>query len=280
MENALREVTVLITTYGVDVIGAVVLLVVGLFVAGWTQRIVERGLAKTEKVDETLRHFFASLAKYFVIAFTGIAVLSQFGVQTASLIAIFGAAGLAIGLALQGTLSNVAAGVMLLLFRPFKVGDYIDAGGITGTVKSINLFMTELATPDNVQVLAPNSQMWGKAVKNYSHHETRRIDLVIGIAYEDNIDEAMAAAHAVVSTDARILADPEPMIAVTGLGDSAVDLLVRVWCAASDYWALKCDLNKGLKERFDADGITIPYPQRTLHLIQSEVENLATGKAA
>ena len=196
-----------------------------------------------------------------------IAVLSQFGVETTSFIAVLGAAGLAVGLALQGTLSNVAAGVMLLLFRPFKIGDYIEGGGLAGTVKSISLFVTELATPDNVQIIAPNSQLWGSAIKNYSFHPTRRVEILIGIAYEDDIDKALAAIVDEVKKDSRVLADPAPMAAVTGLGDSSVNFTVRVWCNAADFWALKFDLTKKLKNRMDAENITIPYPQRTVHTV-------------
>ncbi len=266
IDGIIAQITALVATYGLDVVGAIVILVIGWWIAGRIESIVKKTLSKTARVDETLRGFLGSLAKYFVLAFTVLAVLAQFGVQTASLIAIFGAAGLAIGLALQGTLSNLAAGVMLLLFRPFKIGDYVEAAGLAGTVKAINLFVTELATPDNVQILAPNAQIWGASIKNYSYHATRRVDLAIGIAYEDDIDEAMRVAGAVITEDARALADPEPMVAVAELGDNSVNLTVRVWCATADYWGLKFDLTKQLKERFDAEEISIPYPQRTVHM--------------
>ena len=260
------QVVLLITTYGLDVVGAIAILIVGWIGAGWASRLVDRALGQSVKFDQTLRSFFASFVRYFVLAFTVLAVLSQFGVQTASLIAVFGAAGLAIGLALQGTLSNVAAGVMLLIFRPFKVGDYVEAGGQAGSIKGINLFMTEFATPDNVQILVPNSQIWGSAVKNYSFNTTRRLDLVIGVAYEDSIDQALALAERVTGADARVHKDPAAFVAVSELGDSAVNLLVRVWCDAGDYWGVKFDLTRALKEAFDHEGISIPYPQRTVHL--------------
>ncbi|WP_340117600.1 mechanosensitive ion channel domain-containing protein [Pelagibius sp. 7325] len=271
-EELWTMVVALVTSYGLSVIGAIVILVVGFVIAGWVRRSVEKGLSKFRKVDETLRSFFSSLAYYAVIVFTIIAVLSQFGVETTSFIAVLGAAGLAIGLALQGTLSNVAAGVMLLLFRPFKVGDYIDGGGLAGTVKSISLFVTELATPDNVQIIAPNSQLWGSAIKNYSFHPTRRVDIALGIAYEDEIDKALAAIVEEAKKDSRVLGDPEPMAAVTDLGDSSVNFTVRVWCNAADYWPLKFDLTKNLKNRMDAEGITIPYPQRTVHTVGAMVD--------
>ncbi|GAB4224938.1 MAG: small-conductance mechanosensitive channel MscS [Kiloniellaceae bacterium] len=276
MEQSVEEVWALVvglvTSYGLSVIGAIVILIVGFMVAGWVRKSVSKALSRVKKVDETLRAFFSSLAYYAIVVFTVIAVLAQFGVQTTSFIAVLGAAGLAIGLALQGTLSNVAAGVMLLLFRPFKVGDYIEGGGLAGTVKSITLFVTELATPDNVQIIAPNSELWGSAIKNYSFHPTRRVDIVIGIAYEDDIDKALTAIVDEAKKDSRVLADPEPMAAVTDLGDNSVNFTVRVWCNAADYWGLKFDLTKKLKNRMDAEEISIPYPQRTVHMAQAAAD--------
>jgi small conductance mechanosensitive channel len=266
---AIDEVSALIATYGLSVIGAIVILLVGLWASGWAMRVTERGLLRTGKVDATLSHFFASLVKYGIVAFTLIAVLSEFGVQTASLIAVLGAAGLAIGLALQGTLGNVAAGVMLLLFRPFKVGDYIDAGGVAGTVKAITLFVTELATPDNVQIIAPNGQLWGQAIRNYSALPTRRVDFLIGIDYGDNIDTAMATVHRVSAADGRVHKDPAPFVVVGELGDSSVNLIVRLWVDAADYWGVKFDLTRAFKEQLEADGISIPFPQRDVHLHQA-----------
>ena len=271
MEQSIEEVwtmvMALVASYGLSVIGAIVILIVGFVVAGWARGSIKRGLSRFKNIDATLRSFFSSLAYYAVIIFTVVAVLSQFGVETTSFIAALGAAGLAIGLALQGTLSNVAAGVMLLLFRPFKIGDYIEGGGLAGTVKDISLFITELATPDNVQILAPNAQIWGSAIKNYSFHPTRRVDIVIGIAYEDDIDKALAAIIDETKKDSRVVAEPEPMAAVTDLGDSSVNFVVRVWCNAADYWGLKFDLTKNLKNRMDMENITIPFPQRTMHMV-------------
>jgi small conductance mechanosensitive channel len=245
----------------------VIILIIGWIVAGWARRSVDRGLSKIEKMDVTLRHFLASLVRYVILVFVVLAVLAQFGVQTASLIAIFGAAGLAVGLALQGTLSNVAAGVMLLLFRPFKVGQYVQAGGHGGTVKAIDLFMTELATPDNVQILIPNGQIWGSSVTNYSFHETRRVDFLVGIDYGDDIDKAFDVLKGVIAKDNRCLADPAPQIVVGELADSSVNIIVRVWSAGSDYWGVKFDLTKAFKESLEAAGITIPFPQRTVHMV-------------
>lgn len=266
MEQVTENFVGAIATYGLDVVAAIVILVIGLIAANAARSLTKRLCAKAQKIDDTLSSFFSSIVYYIVLAFVITAVLARFGIQTASLITVFAAGGLAIGLALQGTLSNIAAGVMLLLFRPFKAGDFVEVAGIAGTVKTISLFVTELATADNVQILAPNGQVWGAAVKNYSFHATRRIDCVIGIAYEDNIDTAFESAQAVVENSPLVLKDPEPMIVVSELGDSAVNLTVRVWCNAGDYWALRFALNKSLKERFDADQISIPYPQRTIHI--------------
>jgi small conductance mechanosensitive channel len=267
MESTMNEIQALVATYGVSVIGAIAVLVVGWILAGWASRAVGTGLSKVEKVDETLRGFLASLTRYIVLIFTVVAVLNRFGVQTTSIIAVLGAASLAIGLALQGTLSNVAAGVMLLFFRPFKVGDYVEAGGVAGTVKEISLFVTELSTPDNVQILAPNSQIWGSAVKNYSFHETRRVDLVLGISYEDDLDKAIGVVEALAQADGRVHDDPAPMVVVSELADNSVNLVIRLWCKSGDYWPLKFDMTKALKQRMDAEGISIPYPQRTLHVV-------------
>ncbi len=267
LQQVADNVIAVVTAYGLDVVAALVILIVGWMAAGWARRAINRGLEKTGKVDVTLRMFLSSFGRYTIIVVTVLAVLSRFGVQTASLITVMGAAGLAIGLALQGTLSNVAAGVMLLLFRPFKVGDYVEAAGLAGTVKSVTLFVTELSTPDNVQVLAPNSQVWGASVRNYSHHATRRVDIAVGIGYDDNIDEAMAAMHKTIAADDRAHGDPEAFVGVTDLGDNSVNLTVRVWCDAGNYWPLKFDLTKALKEQLDAAGISIPYPQRTVHVV-------------
>ncbi len=274
IEEIVQTLIGLVATYGLNVVGAFAILIAGWIGAGWAQRAVNKALGRVKKFDETLRKFAASVVRYLILIVTVLAVLSQFGVQTASLITVFGAAGLAIGLALQGTLSNVAAGVMLLIFRPFKIGDYVEAGGVAGTVKALNLFVTELATPDNVQILAPNSQIWGSAVRNYSYHETRRCDLLIGIDYGDDIGRARDAILDVIGAEARVLADPEPLVAVAELGDSSVNLTVRPWVRGADYWGVKFDLTKAIKERLDDEGISIPFPQRTIH-VSGEAQALA-----
>ena len=260
----------LITSYGLNVIGALIILIAGRIAARWVERMVRRALSRTGRIDTTLHSFFGDLSRWSVMIFTGFAVLSQFGIQTASVLTVFGAGALAIGLALQGTLSNVAAGVMLLIFRPFKIDDYVETAGHAGTVRALNLFVTELATPDNIQILIPNAQVWGQAVKNYSTNQTRRAEVVMGIAYDDDIGRAISSCEAVMAAEQRILKDPESSVIVSELADSSVNLLVRFWSQSGDYWQLRSDMTRALKERFDADGLSIPFPQRDVHLHQSE----------
>lgn len=264
MEGAVQEGVRVLTTYGLDLIGALLILIFGLWLAGRVQRLTRSALEKTRRIDPTLTGFFSSAVKYLVLIVTGVAVLNQFGVQTTSLIAVLGAAGLAIGLALQGTLANVAAGAMLLIFRPFKVGDWVEVGGLAGSVRELNLFFTELATGDNVKIIIPNSQAWGTALKNFSANPTRRVDLLMGISYGDDIGQALEAARRAIAADPRILKDPEPLVAVSDLGESAVNLAVRVWVANGEYWPVRFDLTRAIKEGFDRAGITIPFPTRTL----------------
>jgi small conductance mechanosensitive channel len=267
LSTAYNEVAALVAAYGLSVVGAVFTLIFGWFLASWARSGVDKALSRIRAVDVTLRHFVASLVRYGILAVVIVMVLEKFGVQTASLVAVVGAAGLAIGLALQGTLQNVAAGVMLLAFRPFQVGDYIEAGGQAGTVKSLSLFVTEMATPDNVRVIVPNGELWNKAIKNFSANPTRRLDLVVGISYSDDIDQALAALMDLANQDSRILPDPAAQVMVSNLGESSVDLTLRFWISSGDYWAVKWDLTKLIKQRMDLEGISIPFPQRDLHMI-------------
>lgn len=258
------EMVALITFWGMRVLTALAILIAGYVIGKWTGERVKN----IRRLDDTLKSFLAGLVKYAILAIALVAVLGQLGVQTASLIAVLGAAGLAIGLALQGTLSNVAAGVMMLILRPFNVGDYIQSGSIGGTVKSLGLFATELATPDNVQIFAPNSRIWSAEIYNYNHNKQRRIDIVNGISYGDDIDKAMKAIKAIVEKDDRLVTTTgkEPVYFVNALGDSSVNVTARVWCQGSDYWQVKWDLTKVTKEALDKSGITIPFPTRTLEL--------------
>jgi small conductance mechanosensitive channel len=214
--------------------------------------------------------FFASLAKYIILAVTIIAVLNQFGVETTSLVAVIGAAGLAIGLALQGTLSNIAAGVMLLIFRPFKVDDFIEVAGHAATVKELNLFFTQLATADNIRIIIPNAQIWGGSLKNFSSNPTRCVDFVFGISYDANIDQAMALISDVVTADERVHKDPEPFPSVSNIGDSAADITARVWVNSDDFWSVKFDTTKLVKEGMDAEGVDIPYPSSTVYIVNEK----------
>ncbi len=265
--NAAVEV---VTTYGLDVIGGIIILVVGWIAAGWIARAARNALGKSDRVDETLVGFLSEMVRYAVLTVVIIAVLNRFGVETTSLIAVLGAASLAIGLALQGTLSNVAAGVMLLVFRPFRIGHYVEVAGHAGTVKNLALFTTELTTPDNVQIIIPNASVWGASVVNYSHHATRRLVITLGIAYGDDIDHAFATIRKVLDAENRMLGDPEPQIVVGELADSSVNIYVRIWLNADDYWPVKFDLTKAFKEALDAAGISIPFPQRDVHLFEAK----------
>lgn len=251
---------------GINVLAGLAILIIGLWFAGFVRARVSSMLGRSDKIDDTVSEFMASLAKYAVIIVTVIALLDQFGVETTSLVAVVGAAGLAIGLALQGTLSNVAAGVMLLIFRPFKIGQFVEVGGHAGVIKGITLFVTEMDTGDNVRIIIPNSSVWGSSIVNYNYHDVRRLDLVFGIGYGADINKGMDVIRAQLAADDRCHKDPEAVVAVSNLGDSSVDIMVRVWCAGSDYWALKWDLLKGVKEALDKDGVDIPFPSRTLYI--------------
>jgi small conductance mechanosensitive channel len=260
------QVTEILTTYGLEVLGAIAILVVGWILSGWAKAGTRRALNRVRWMDDTVRPIFAAVVGYLVLAITLIAVLNQFGVQTASIIAVLGAAGLAVGLALQGTLSNVAAGVMLLFLRPFKVGDYVEAGGAAGTVKEVGLFNTELATPDNVYIVVPNSAIFSQDISNYSRYATRRLDIAVGVAYDADLTKAMSVLTATLEADGRALPDPAPQVMVMELGDSAITLNLRFWVNAADLWPCKWAMNKAVKEALDAAGIEIPFPQRVLHM--------------
>jgi len=268
MQQTLQLVVDLLSAWGLKLLGAIVLLVLGRMVAGWARRAVRRAMERTQ-VEPTLIPFVSGLVYYLLLAVIVVAVLGVVGIQTASLLAVFGAAGLAVGLALQGTLSNFAAGVMLLVFRPFHVGDYIEAGGTAGSVESIGMFSTTLNTPDNVKILVPNSQVYGQTIKNYAANPTRRNDITVGVSYDDDVGVAIATIKSVLDADERVLDEPEAVIAVSELGDSSVNIVVRPWCKKEDYWGLRFDLIRTLKERLESAGCSIPYPQRDVHLFET-----------
>ena len=266
-EQVVREITAFVTQWGLKVVGAVAVLVIGRIVAGMLRGAVKRGLTRAG-VDATLLPFLSGLVYYAALAVVLIAVLNLFGVETTSLVAILGAAGLAIGLALQGTLSNFSSGVMLLVFRPFKVDDVVEVAGIVAKVVKIEVFNSVLKTGDNVRVVIPNSQIYGSIIKNYNGYDTRRIDLVMGVSYDDDMQVAADTMMSILQADARVLKDPAPVVAVHELADSSVNFVVRPWCNASDYWALRWDLTRALKEGLEKAGCSIPYPQRDVHVKQ------------
>ncbi|MBW3095959.1 mechanosensitive ion channel family protein [Pseudohoeflea coraliihabitans] len=258
----------IVTTYAFSVLGAIIILIIGFFIAGWIKRAVYRLVS--HRGETTLAKFLANVARYTVLTLVLVMVLQQFGIQTASIIAALGAAGLAIGLALQGTLQNIAAGVMLLFLRPFKIGDFIDTGSVSGTVEEIGLFATELKTLDGLYVLAPNSSVWGNEITNFSYHNKRRFDLVVGIGYDDDIDLAMQTMRELVEGDERVLTDPAPFIYVNNLGDSAVEIVTRIWMPSADWWVASRELIKRAKQACDAKGINIPFPQRDVHFYPTD----------
>ena len=263
MEESVQQLTEQIGSYMPIVVAALkalVVIVIGWIAAGGISGFIRRRMLRAKNMDPTLAGFVSSLVKWIILLVVLIAVLELFGVEATSLVAILGAATLAIGLALQGTLSDLAAGVMLVLFRPYKVGQFVDVGGTSGTVKNLNLFVTELVTPDNVQIIMPNGKAWGAIITNFSAHSTRRVDLTFNIDYGDDADKAIAIIEETVTADERVHKDPAPWVRVVNLGDSSVDLGVRIWCDAGDYWELKFAMTKQVKEAFDQGGISIPYP--------------------
>jgi small conductance mechanosensitive channel len=267
LDGAFNTLTTYVTEFGLSAIGAVAVLVAG----AWIAKRIRAGLRahlESTKLDPTLVPFISSLVYWGLMTFVVIAVLGIFGVPTAQFVAVLGAAGLAVGLALQGTLANFAAGVMLLVFRPFQVGDWVEIAGTAGTVKEISIFSTILHTGDNIRVVVPNGQVYGQTIRNFSANPTRRIDLVVGVGYDDDLKVAEETILRVLRGDERVLADPEPRVAVAELGDSSVDFIVRPWCNAPDYWALRWHLLRTLKEELEAAGCNIPYPQRDVHLHQ------------
>ena len=279
MFNSASPLIALIIDYALDMVGAVLLLIAGWMVAGWVQKHTARMLGAVERVDATLLSFVTQLVRYSILILVMVAVLAQFGVQTTSIIAVLGAAGLAVGLALQGTLANIAAGVLLLFLRPFKIGEYIDAGGVAGTVREIGLFATEFESYDGIFVMVPNSQLASAAITNYSRLPTWRLDLVIGISYGDNMNQAMTVLNDLLVHDDRILKEPAHQVMVKELADSSVNLNLRCWTKRQDYWSLLFDLTKQAKERLDKHGISIPFPQRDVHLFPTEAPVATAGQS-
>ena len=263
-----EELTALVVSHGLSLIGAVLILIIGYTIAGWASKKVRNSALKSEKFDDTLAPVFSQTVKVVIVIVTILAVLGQFGVETTSIIAILGAAGLAVGLALQGTLSNVAAGMMLLILRPFKIGDVIEVSGTLGIVDQIGLFTTQMHSFDNIGIVMPNSRVWGAEIKNLTQYDTRRCDLEFGISYSDDMDKAVQLIEEVLEGDERVMHEPEWLIAVSALKDSSVAITVRAWTKTSDLWPLKFYLIKRVKEVFDENDISIPFPQRDVHMFQ------------
>lgn len=255
----------LLTEWGFKLLGALAIVVIGRWLASFLRGTVHRA-AERSGADPTLVPFFANLAYAALLTGVFIGAASVLGFPTSSFVAIVGAAGLAIALAFQGTLSHLASGVMLLTFRPFQVGDFVDAGGTSGTVEEIGVFTTTLRTPDNIRIIVPNSKISGETIKNFSANDTRRIDLVIGVDYGDDLDLAKETIERIITSDERVLADPAPVVEVNELGASSVDFVVRPWVKTSDYWATRWALTKALKEGIEDAGLSFPFPQRDLHV--------------
>jgi small conductance mechanosensitive channel len=270
MEGIYDKLTEWGALYGTRVIGAIAILVIGRIATGILSGIVRR-LLNRANVDITLTKFLVSLTRIGLLTFIIVAAVSTLGVETTSFIAVLGAAGLAVGFALQGSLSNFASGVMLVIFRPFKAGDYVEAGGSAGVVEEVRIFNTVLKTPDNKKVIIPNSKITGDNIVNYSAKEMRRIDLVFGIGYGDDIRKAKQVLQQILAADERILTDPAPTIGVLELGDSSVNFAVRPWVKTADYWAVYFDLTEKVKLTFDEQSISIPFPQRDVHTYAATV---------
>ena len=264
IQSGWSQLSALFVSYSLSVLGAIVLIIVGYVVAGFVERGVSRALGRVRSFDPTLIQFFSTIARYAVLALVLVMVLGQFGVQTASIIAAIGAIGLAIGLALQGTLQNIAAGIMLLVLRPLRVGEYVQVGEIGGTVEDIGLFASRLRTADGVYLLAPNSTLWNEPVTNFSRNPTRRNDITIGIGYDDDIGLAQQTLLDLARADPRVRSDPPPESFVMALGDSAVAVTLRYWAATSDFWPARFDLTRSAKLALDEKGISIPFPQQVV----------------
>jgi small conductance mechanosensitive channel len=269
MENVTAKIQELIALYGVKVLGALAVLIIGVLAAK-VLRAVLRGVLHKKNVDETLVSFIVSVSYVAMIVFVIIATLGTLDVQTASFVAVIGAAGLAIGLALQGSLSNFAAGVLMIIFKPIKIGDFIEGGGATGVVEEIGIFTTVLKTTDNKKIIVPNSGMTGGNIINYSANDTRRVDMVAGVSYSDDLDKVRKVLEEILAADERILDDPAPAVLVAEMADSSVNFKLRPWVKTADYWDVFFATQESIKKRFDAEGISIPFPQQDVHIHNAE----------
>lgn len=274
MEFSADKIIELAQVWGLKAVMAIVIFIIGRILARVLRNSLRAALRRG-KVEETLVSFSTNLAYALLMVIVIIAALNQLGIQTTSFIAILGAAGLAVGLALQGSLANFAAGVLMIIFKPFKVGDFIEAAGTMGTVEEIEIFTTKLRTPDNKQIIIPNNQITNGNITNFSAKDTRRVDLVVGVSYSDDLNKVKAVLEDILNQDERILPEPAPTIGVLQLGESSIDFAVRPWVKSGDYWPTFFDLNKTIKERFDAEDISIPFPQRDVHFYQKQGDKAA-----
>jgi small conductance mechanosensitive channel len=269
MQGFLERLPEYLTTYGMRLIAAVLIFLIGKLIARLIARLLEKLMIKSN-MDKTLASFLRNLVYFLLLAFVIIAAIDKMGVQTTSLVALIGAAGLAIGFALQGSLSNFAAGVMLIIFRPFKVGDFVEAGGTMGSVQEIKIFSTILRSPDNRLIVVPNSKITGDNITNFTAIDKRRVDLVFGISYDDDIRKAKEVLEGIVKADQRVLSDPGPTIAVSELGDSSVNIVCRPWVKPADYWDVYFETTEKAKIALEAAGLSIPYPQRDVHMFEEK----------
>jgi small conductance mechanosensitive channel len=276
MEEILQKIYGYLAEYGLKILAALLIFIIGRWLAKVISKAVEKSLLKA-KVDKIITKFVKNLTQVVILIFVIIAVLANLGVETAQFAVAIGAAGLAIGLALQGSLANFASGFLMIIFRPFKVGDLIEASGVLGRVEEIQLFNTILNTPDNIRVIIPNAQVTGSNILNYTTNGTRRVDLVIGVSYEDDLKRAKEVIEKVLAGDEKVLKNPAPTVAVSELGDSSVNFVVRPWVKAVDYWDAYFDVTAKVKLALDKDGISIPYPQRDVHIKDSEKGEFVKG---
>jgi len=265
VQEIMTRVYTLLAEYSLKIVGALVIFIVGRWVARILSKLAGKAM-KRAKMDETLVRFVQNLCYVALLTFVVIAALAKVGLQTASFVAVLAAAGLAIGLALQGSLANFASGILMLIFKPIRVGDFVEAGGAKGTAKEIGIFTTILNSPDNVRIIVPNSQITGSSISNFTVNGTRRVDMVIGVSYEDDLQKTQEVIEKVLAGDERILPDPPTQVAVSELADSSVNLVVRPWVNVADYWPTYFDLTAKIKVALEENGITIPFPQHDVHL--------------
>ncbi len=268
-----NQILIFMKTQGLDLAINVAIAIVIFYVGKLAVGLLVRGMRKVmqrQEVDKTLETFVSNLVRMVLMVVVIIAAIGQVGIQTTSFIAIFGAAGLAVGLALQGSLSNFASGVLIVMFRPYKVGDFVEAAGIAGVVEQVQILTTVLRTGDNKQIIVPNGQIMDSIITNYSAKDTRRVDMVVGVSYDDDLDKVRATIDELIAADERILSDPAPTVAVSELADSSVNFVVRPWVKSADSWGVMFDLTEAIKKRFDKEGISFPFPQQDVHLYKAE----------